>query len=105
MLRLIIKCRAIQIQDHYESIASKLPPFAMPLLVDIAVGDCSLEHLKQVEAFFTQPQHQADATAARLAQVGEKVRACAMLRRREGQSVISAFSATERFALGPSVMH
>ena len=80
------------IRDHYEALSSKLPPFAMPYLADIAGGECSVEHLEKVESFFEDPRHRVDATAAQLAQVGEKVRGCADLRRREGEAVLRALA-------------
>ena len=75
------------IQDNYKSVAERLPPFAMPYLAEIVGGNCSVTHLRKVEAFFEDPAHRTGATANQLLKISEKVRACARLRQRESGAI------------------
>lgn len=72
--------------DHYEAVASTLPPHQVAYLPRLG-GGCSRERLEEARGFFSDPEHRVDGTEAMLKQVTDQVSDCASLRDREGESV------------------
>jgi len=71
---------------NYGFLQTKVPRAFLPRNVFVA-GGCSKERLARARAFYSDPAHLVSGVEKRLEQVGEQVRDCDSLRRREGAAV------------------
>ncbi|QYJ87845.1 M1 family metallopeptidase [Shewanella mesophila] len=72
---------------HYEQLAAKLPPFALPRLPAFLASGCELEPFERANAFFSTKTDKVPGYARSLSKLNEQVNDCAELKAREQASV------------------
>ncbi|WP_394205266.1 M1 family metallopeptidase [Shewanella waksmanii] len=75
--------------EHYTEIANKLPPFALPRLLELYGGGCDLDNLATATQFFGQLTGEVPGYTRAIAKLEESVQTCSQLRLREKASVDS----------------
>jgi alanyl aminopeptidase len=77
--------------DHYDYIASHIPPGTVPNLPRSAAG-CSLERISRAREFFAQPAHSPVGTSQELDRIEAGVQECAALHEREAETAAKAWA-------------